>query len=197
MAGEAKVIVRVDVDEAKRSMDQVNDRMAKTKSLGQDLAKSVRNIANGAAAGIAVVGGIAEGAGGGGVLSALAGNATDAASAGYRRIFEHLGLAPDALAAGAAYRRSFDRAVSDVQNMVGAGGNIDDDDIESMIRDLDRLYQPGEKNRQRVAMIGQNIRADDVSAEINGSFGELMRKAENILQNFDNAIGNLVSLLGG
>lgn len=150
MAREAKVKVTVDVEDAKRSMDDVNQRIEKSRSLGANLASNVQNIARGAAAGLAVVGGIADRAAGGGLLSALSSDFLGSAGAGWQGILQGLGLDVGAASQYAGQAGAKRRAVETVRELVGAGGDITDKEIDRLIQEYTNLYLPGAMNQQRV-----------------------------------------------
>ncbi len=189
MAKEAKVKVQVDVEDARRSMDDVNQRMEKSRSLGAELASSVQGIARGAAAGITAVGAIADRAAGGGLLSTIGGTALDASASGWRMLLKQLGFDSDELSLAAAKGRSFDRAIESTKQLVGAGGDISDQQIRDLIKQFDALYLPGERNRQRAAVIGQDIRGEQVGEAYRQSFASAVRT-------FEQVVNKLASILG-
>lgn len=189
MAREAKVRVIVDVEDAKRSMDDVNQRIEKSRALGANLASNVQNIARGAAAGLAVVGGIADRAAGGGLLSTLAGNAMDTSASGWRRLIELMGGDPQAMSDSVARNRAYDRAVETVSEMVSGGGTISEPELKRMILEFDSMFQAGESNRQKAMLVGQDVRADVVGKEISDQFDQAVKL-------FEAAVSKLGAMLG-
>ncbi len=146
MAREAKVRVIVDVEDAKRSMDDVNQRIEKSRALGANLASSVQNIARGATAGVALLGAGADRLAGGGLLSALSSDFLGAATAGWEGIIKSFGGNTSALKQYSAESMARDRALDTVRQLVGAGGSISETEVDRLIEEYTALYRPGADN---------------------------------------------------
>jgi len=166
VAQDAKVRVRVDVEDAKRSMDEVNDRLRTTKERGSSLASSIRGLSQGVAAGAATIGGIADQAAGGGFLQAVGNTALGGAGEGYRRIAERLGFDANGLGDLSAEDRALERAGQAVESLVGAGGNISPAEIDRLLGQFTDLYEPGEKNIQNVRTAVQARRGETVGETV-------------------------------
>lgn len=167
MAQEAKVKVQVDVEDAKRSMDDVNQRIEKSRALGGNLASSVQNIARGAAAGITALGGVADQVAGGGLLAGLGGTVLGAGASGLRAIGQALGLDTGMLGASAAEDRARSRASEAVKGLVGAGGDVSEADMNRLLDEFTALYRPGEQNVQKLRMLEQDRAGQVVARGLN------------------------------
>lgn len=167
MAREAKVKVSVDVEDAKRSMDQVNEKMTTAKSRGTALSSSIQNVARGAAAGIGVLGGILDQAAGGGVLSAAGSFGLAGAAEGWKGMLQALGVDVGGAGEFAAENRAIDKAVADVSGLVGAGGEISNSQIQRLLDQFTDLYRPGEQNVQRVQQEANKRKGGEVSNSLN------------------------------
>lgn len=169
MAQEARVKVVVDVEDAKRSMDDVNQRLEKSRSLGSELASSVQGIARGAAAGIAMAGGLADQVAGGGLLPGLANTVVGALASAARFTGNAMGLDTGMLAMSAAEDRARARAIDAVKGLVGAGGDVSQEQIEGWIKGFTDLYRPGEQNIQKVNIAEQDMAAGTVARAFNSA----------------------------
>lgn len=178
---EVRIRVKLDVEDAKRDVNEINRGLEKGKDKADDWIKMARGAIGRGVALAAAAGGAIDRGVGGGFLGTAAGLAGDFIGAGARAAAAPFG-GLGGLQEGVARNNALDRAIETTKSLVGAGGDISDQDIKALIQQFRDLYTPGSRNEQRVAVAGQEERVG--------------MALENAARNFNDAAEKIGRMLG-
>lgn len=185
MSQDARVRVRLDTNEAQRSVGKLNDGLDKSTDKATKFSTTfVRGLRSAGVIAAAVAG--AANAAVPGIAGAGAGTIGALAGQGSRQLFgEEFGTGGREFV---ARQNALDRASSNVQELVGAGGNISDSAIRTLLEQERQLALPGERNRQRVVQLAGDQKANEVadafSSGLDDTLGSLDRTIQDMLSWF-------------
>lgn len=191
MAQEAKIKVSIDVEQAKRSMDDVNQRIERSRNLGADVASGIRKLASAAAAGVGLAAAGIEAMSGPGIPGLGLGAVRDVAGSVGRSVF-----GGDPLGQGSDLLRAHQKAVSQVEQLVSGGGDVSSDDLKRMIRDIrDQQYLPGERNARLARQAGGDVLREDIAQ--GDITTEAAKEFKAAAEQFERAVAGFQRLMGG
>lgn len=175
MAEEAKIRVRLEVDEADRNMQRVNRQFERARDSASAFASGI----SGTLTRVASLAGLAAGGlelASPGFLNYATQSLTSLASQGARQLLGGENTA--SLDANIARFNAQQRAADQVKQIVGAGGTFTDAQIRQLLRDFTAINEPGQRNIQQVDRLSRQQVADDYREKFNQAVEKFSRAVD-------------------